>query len=302
MSLTKTAIPYLTHSFPVFTGCLPDQPCWHRCWARGMARRFKRDFSPQFHADRLADPLRLRGSGHVVGVAFGGDLGLMTPGEIAATLGACALRPDLSFVLATKRPEALRSALILIGERNPREPLYARGRCACVQGYFCMTDRPWNIPPGDQNEPWPLPNVYLGWSAWDQASFDAGWKALSPLVSAGWRVWVSLEPMLGPVSLTGAAWRLASVIVGAESGPGARPLDLAWVRAVRDQCAAAGVPFSYKQGPGDRAHRKVGAREWVYGVGCCGDGAHRDVTWLGKAARVPVLDGETHTALAWRPA
>jgi protein gp37 len=36
-------------------------------------------------------------------------------------------------------------------------------------------------------------------------------------------------------------------IVGAESGPGARPMEEAWVRTLRDQCVAAGVPFFYKQ-------------------------------------------------------
>lgn len=57
---------------------------------------------------------------------------------------------------------------------------------------------------------------------------------------------LSLEPLLGPVpslDLGGIGW----VIVGAESGQGARPMDEDWVRDVRDHCVALGVPFFYKQ-------------------------------------------------------
>ena len=57
---------------------------------------------------------------------------------------------------------------------------------------------------------------------------------------------LSLEPLLGPLprlDLNGIDW----VIVGGESGPGSRPMDPAWVRDIRDQCAGATVPFFFKQ-------------------------------------------------------
>jgi protein gp37 len=57
---------------------------------------------------------------------------------------------------------------------------------------------------------------------------------------------LSLEPLLGPLSgltLNDIGW----VIVGGESGPGARPMRPEWVRDIRDRCAAAGVPFFFKQ-------------------------------------------------------
>jgi protein gp37 len=56
---------------------------------------------------------------------------------------------------------------------------------------------------------------------------------------------LSCEPLLGPLDLdlSGIGW----VIAGAESGHGARPMDEDWVRGIRDQCAAAGVAFFYKQ-------------------------------------------------------
>ena len=57
---------------------------------------------------------------------------------------------------------------------------------------------------------------------------------------------ISFEPLLadvGKVDLTGIGW----VIVGGESGPGARPMNPVWVRDLRDQCQAAVVPFFFKQ-------------------------------------------------------
>jgi protein gp37 len=57
---------------------------------------------------------------------------------------------------------------------------------------------------------------------------------------------LSLEPLLGPLSrlnLKGIDW----VIVGGESGPGARRMDPAWVSEIRRQCEAAAVPFFFKQ-------------------------------------------------------
>jgi protein gp37 len=68
---------------------------------------------------------------------------------------------------------------------------------------------------------------------------------------------LSVEPLigrLGALDLTDIHW----VILGGESGPKARPMDEAWVREVRDQCGAAGVPFFFKQWGG--RHPKAGGR------------------------------------------
>ena len=65
---------------------------------------------------------------------------------------------------------------------------------------------------------------------------------------------LSVEPLLedlGPVNLNGIHW----VIVGGESGPGARPLEAAWVRSIRTQCRAQSVPFFFKQWGGVRKAR-----------------------------------------------
>ncbi|MBI5191249.1 MAG: phage Gp37/Gp68 family protein [Nitrospirae bacterium] len=75
---------------------------------------------------------------------------------------------------------------------------------------------------------------------------------------------LSLEPLLGHLSgldLTGIDW----VIVGGESGPGARPMNPEWVRKIRDKCVAAGVPFFFKQWGGVRkktAGRILDGRTW----------------------------------------
>ena len=75
---------------------------------------------------------------------------------------------------------------------------------------------------------------------------------------------LSLEPLLGPVhdlNLQGIHW----VIVGGESGPGARPMDAAWAKDLRDQCRRSKVPFFFKQWGGTnkkRAGRVLDGRTW----------------------------------------
>ena len=75
---------------------------------------------------------------------------------------------------------------------------------------------------------------------------------------------LSLEPLLGPMpnlDLDGIDW----VIVGGESGPGARPVDSKWVIDIRDQCLAANVPFFFKQWGGvnkKKTGRILEGRTW----------------------------------------
>jgi protein gp37 len=75
---------------------------------------------------------------------------------------------------------------------------------------------------------------------------------------------LSIEPLLGPIEaldLEGIHW----VIVGGESGHGARPMDPRWVRSIRDQCVASNVKFFFKQWGGVRKHitgRVLDGRTW----------------------------------------
>jgi protein gp37 len=110
---------------------------------------------------------------------------------------------------------------------------------------------------------WPLPNVWLGVSVENQQWADIRIPALLDTPAAV--RWISAEPLLGPVDLTpfvmhqcdcdGPAHAKQSeygpaldwVVVGGESGPGARPMHPDWARHLRDQCAAAKVPYFFKQ-------------------------------------------------------
>lgn len=118
---------------------------------------------------------------------------------------------------------------------------------------------------------WPWANVWLGITVVNQAEAD---RDIPKLLSTPAAVrFLSMEPLLGPVNLTRidpqifdasvdvlrGIWRwkdgpiqkdgslLDWVIVGGESGPGARPMHPQWARDIRDQCEAAGVPFLFKQ-------------------------------------------------------
>jgi protein gp37 len=100
---------------------------------------------------------------------------------------------------------------------------------------------------------WPQ-NVWMGVSIESQRySFRADQLRDVPAALR----FLSIEPMLGPVEvdLTGIGW----VIVGGESGAGARTMDPSWAQAVRDSCQLAGVPFFFKQWGGRTP--KAGGRE-----------------------------------------
>jgi protein gp37 len=91
-----------------------------------------------------------------------------------------------------------------------------------------------------------LPNVWLGVSAEDQESAA---KRVKHLFGTPFPVrFVSYEPALGPLDLGISIGSYVDwVIMGCESGPHARPMDLDWARSMRDQCQPAGVSFFLKQ-------------------------------------------------------
>jgi protein gp37 len=115
------------------------------------------------------------------------------------------------------------------------------------------------------------PNIWMGVSV-ESAAY--AWR-IDRLRRTQARVrFLSLEPLLGPLEgldLSGIHW----VIVGGESGPGARPMEASWALSVRDQCLRAGVPFFFKQWGGvnkKRAGRLLDGRTWdempdVHGTG-----------------------------------
>ena len=107
-----------------------------------------------------------------------------------------------------------------------------------------------------------LPNVHLGVTAENQKAADERIPILLQIPAAV--RFVSVEPMLGEIDLNRPYWimsygdegpgendtflrQLDWIIVGAETGPGARPMHPDWARSVRDQCVTAGVPFFFKR-------------------------------------------------------
>ena len=123
-----------------------------------------------------------------------------------------------------------------------------------------LTKRPGRVKQIDARLDW-APNIWLGTSIESERWRDR----LDRLKSTGARTkFLSLEPLLGPLpdlDLAGIDW----VIVGGESGPGARPMDAEWVREIRDNCVDSNVPFFFKQWGGvfkKRTGRTLDGRTW----------------------------------------
>lgn len=160
----------------------------------------------------------------------------------------------------------------------------------------------------DPIAPWPWPNVWLGATVVNQEEAD---RDIPKLLATPARVrFLSMEPLLGPVDLTRHLHqkmyftelrgvhgiedvpRLDWVIAGGESGPKARPMHPDWARSLRDQCAAAGVPFLFKQWgewwPHDQGQWVTPAERHVH------HDDEGDFHRIGKKAAGRLLDGVTH--------
>lgn len=123
-----------------------------------------------------------------------------------------------------------------------------------------LTKRPKRLIQLDSQIDWP-PNVWMGVTA-ETERFQ--WRIDNLRQSEAAIKFLSLEPLLGPMpglNLDGIDW----VIVGGESGPGARPIREDWVLDIRDQCLAADVAFFFKQWGGvnkKKAGRLLQGRTW----------------------------------------
>jgi protein gp37 len=126
-----------------------------------------------------------------------------------------------------------------------------------------LTKRPANVRrlvPPDWLEEWPK-RLWIGTSvetqAWARIRIPLLRKVPAPVR------FLSVEPLLGPVTLPldGIRW----AIIGGESGPGYRPMELAWLEAVVEQCQAAGVAMWVKQdsGPRDGQQGRIPDRLWI---------------------------------------
>lgn len=202
---------------------------------------------------------------------------------IAAVFGVMAATPQHTYQVLTKRPARAREFFAWIADEaedlraavgaEPPSGSAIPTACAMFVGRHLeppvMFSEDALGAPGWRSVtrvPWPLLNVDVGVSVEDQETADARIPILLSLREhVGGALWVSYEPAIGAVdfepwfevvhpvdgypdgsSLKGSA-RLNWIVVGGESGPGARPFDLAWARSVIAQGRSAGVPVFVKQ-------------------------------------------------------
>lgn len=247
--MNKTAIEYLDYTWnPLAMRCTPLSEgcanCWHLKFAKRHAgnKRFSDDCliaylggPPHLKEDELRAPLKLKKPSRI-GVQFMGDLfhEAITDDQIANVFWIMQkTRTNQTYYVLTKRVERM---LHFIKEIWFKERNYTQGH---------------------------LSNVLLGASIENQEQADKRIPILLQIPAAV--RFVSVEPMLGPVDLElqerwctyedteyhydceTKADHLHWVICGGESGPGARHMELPWVRNIRNQCIEANVPFFFKQ-------------------------------------------------------
>ena len=183
-------------------------------------------------------------------------------------LFACfALRPDVDFLLLTKRPERMAGYLLDEALRLGVGGQMCADTPERVSAYIAGMGEPYVS--RAEGVSWPLPNVWLGCSVENQKTAD---ERIPHLLKCPAAVrFVSYEPALGPVDLrrwigaragTGTPVYVGAdgsaspsvepspigwIIVGGESGLDARPFNVEWARSVVRQCADAGVPCFVKQ-------------------------------------------------------
>ena len=228
----NTKIEWATASWSPITGCTPISEGCQNCYARRMAIRLGGRFGyPQddpfrvtFHPDRLGQPERWRKSRRIFVCSMGDLFHENIHEETIRDLFAIMVHESHhTYLLLTKRPERMDHIIDWIGNEFPL------GR---------------------------KPNIWLGVSVENQARADERIPILLQIPAVV--KFVSIEPMLGPVDISKylrpGSRQLDWVIMGAESGPKARPMRYEWAFDIADQCQAAGVPLFYKQGPDDNGN------------------------------------------------
>ena len=229
----------------------------------------------RFNEQWIDQPLRWKKPRKIFVCAHGDLFHPAVPDEwIDKVFAVMALAPQHTFQVLTKRPDRAREYLTL-----DRVLLIGQEILALAPAGFDLSTAVYAF--GDPEDPnvipqnWPLPNVWLGTSISDQASADLRIPQL--LATPAAVRFLSAEPLLGAVDID--EWlhdsdcadtrklyrqhgdkplchcgerpvnedRIDWIICGGESGPNARPMHPAWARSLRDQCAAAGVPFLFKQ-------------------------------------------------------
>jgi protein gp37 len=205
-------IPYLDETWNPITGCTPISEGCEHCWARAMDARFRGGaHGPAFHEERLdskQSPFHWRDPRRI-GVCFTSDL---WHGQIPNEW-----RHQVYLRMLANR----RHTYLLLTKR-------AGSMCAHVNGAWEPQNHMWH-----------------GVTVENQARLE---ERLPHLINANVaHRWVSAEPLLGPLDFMLGLARVGWLVVGCESGPGARECDLVWIESVVRQCQIAQVPVYVKQ-------------------------------------------------------
>jgi len=244
----KSAIEWTDATWNPVTGCTRVSPGCDHCYALTFAERFRgvpghpyeQGFDLKLWPNRLELPLRWRRPRRIFVNSMSDLFHRSVPDSFIVQVFETMARraPQHIYQVLTKRPSRLVNTSLLTQVL-------------------------------DRIGSWPA-HIWLGVSVESQ---DYTWRTDALRHVPAPTRFVSAEPLLGPVTLNldGLSW----VIAGAESGHGARPMDEAWVRSLRDQCVAACVAFFYKQHAS--AGRKIplpllDGRQWVQFPTDCNSG------------------------------
>ena len=225
------------------TGCTKISPGCKHCYAETFAERFRgvpghpyeQGFDLKLWPERLALPLRWKQPRMIFVNSMSDLFHDAVPDEyIEKVFDVMAEASIHTFQLLTKRSSRM---------------------AAWTRAHFSHDST-------SGKKPWPK-NVWAGVSVENDRDIDR--IGIFERVPASTR-FVSVEPLLGPITLDGRLLRnIHWVIVGGESGHGARPMRAEWGRSVREACAVAGVAFFFKQwgahnAKGERVGKKVAGR------------------------------------------
>lgn len=288
----ESSIEWTDATWNPVRGCVKISPGCKHCYAETFAERwrgvkgnaYEQGFDPRMVPEKLSDPLRWQ-KGRRIFVNSMSDLfqEAVSYDYIAAVFGVMASARQHTYQVLTKRadrlpqwfawlageaPAALAEWVTMVedaervcGERVPgprsKDARSCPGEALVIQGAMKRhvgDGRAADRAKGSFWPRWPLPNVHLGVSVEDR-KFGVPRIAHLQQTPAAVR-FLSIEPLLedvGTLDLTG----IHQVIVGAESGHGARPMREDWVRSIRDQATAAGVAFFYKQATHPTAKGRV---------------------------------------------
>jgi protein gp37 len=228
---TQTNIEWTESTWNPITGCTKVSPGCKHCYAERMAMRLKAMGQPKYaNGFKLAlheDKLEQ-------------PLGWEKPSVIFVNSMSDLFHKDVPLTFVHKVFDVM--------------------RCASWHTFQVLTKRSRRLLEPNPEIDWPS-NVWMGVSVENQ---DYTFRIEHLRQTDAQIKFLSLEPLLGPLpglNLRGIDW----IIVGGESGPGARPMAEEWVVDIRDQCLAAGVPFFFKQWGGvrrKRAGRVLGGCTW----------------------------------------